>query len=161
MFFSLWHTGNKKTRPRNAGSIEKKQTVFPDSDIVHPSLCLYCRGCVCTTLFNTMSSHRNKDFSRPHRARLGSRRHLCYIFLHISKIYYRSFRGSGGVRNVTGRVGSRRFQISRFGSGRVKRFSNLSGRVGSGQEVFENYGSGRVGWSQKVFKSHESDRVGK
>ena len=37
--------------------------------------------------------------------------------------------GSGGVRNVTGRVGSTSFQFSRIGSGRVKRFSNITGRV--------------------------------
>ena len=32
--------------------------------------------------------------------------------------------------HVLGRVGSRGFQILRFGSGRVKSFSNLTGRVG-------------------------------
>ena len=60
--------------------------------------------------------------------------------------------GSGGVRHVTGRVGSsqqvlksrwsvrvgsRGFPISRVGSCRVKRFSNLVGRFTSGHEVFK------------------------
>ena len=46
--------------------------------------------------------------------------------------------GSGGV-------GSRNFEISRVGSGRVKRFYILAGRVGSGQEVLISRGSGRGG----------------
>ena len=41
--------------------------------------------------------------------------------------------GSGGFKNLRGRVGS----------GRVKRCLNLTGRVGSGQEVLEHE-SGRV-----------------
>ena len=45
----------------------------------------------------------------------------------------------------SGRVGSTHFTISRVGSGRVKRFQNLAGRVGSGQEASEYRGSGRVG----------------
>ena len=161
MFF---HSGTRATKKRARKMLDQTKKTKQYSPI-WISYTLYCINNVedASVLQCSIQCLHivTKDFSRPHRARLGSRRHLCYIFLHISKIYYRSFRGSGGVRNVTGRVGSRRFKISRFGSSRVKRFSNLSGRVGSGQEVFENYGSGRVGWSQKVFKSHESDRVGK
>ena len=37
----------------------------------------------------------------------------------------------------SGRVGSRGFKISRVGSGGVKRFQNLAGRVELGQEVFK------------------------
>ena len=48
------------------------------------------------------------------------------------------FRGSGRVESID-------FQISQVGSGRVKRFSTITGRVGSGQEVFQisRVGSGR------------------
>ena len=57
--------------------------------------------------------------------------------------------GRRGVQNVTGRAGSGRvgsivLQISRVGSGRVKNFSNLGGRVRSGQEVMKAHGSGQV-----------------
>ena len=40
--------------------------------------------------------------------------------------------GSGGVRNLTGLVGSSRevLEISRVGLGRIWRFSNITGRVG-------------------------------
>ena len=48
----------------------------------------------------------------------------------------------GSVRVGSGRVGSRFFKY--YGSGWVKRFPNLAGRVGSGQEVFKYHGSGRV-----------------
>ena len=41
------------------------------------------------------------------------------------------------ISDGSGRVGSRGFQISWVGSGRVKTFSNLTGRVGSGQEVMK------------------------
>ena len=34
--------------------------------------------------------------------------------------------------------------MSQVGSGRAKRFSNLTDRVGSGREVFKCHGSGRV-----------------
>ena len=51
------------------------------------------------------------------------------------------------------RVGS-----GRVGSGRVREFSNLSGRVESGQGVFKSHGSGGVG--SGGFKSHGSGRVG-
>ena len=53
--------------------------------------------------------------------------------------------GSRVVQNVTGRVGSRGFLISRVGSGRVKSFSNLTGRTGSDQEFFKSHGSTQVG----------------
>ena len=43
--------------------------------------------------------------------------------------------GSGIVQNITGRIGS----------GRVKTFSNLVGRVRSSQELIKSHGSGRVG----------------
>ena len=41
--------------------------------------------------------------------------------------------GPGSAKKLTGRVGSSGFQISRVGSDRVKRFSNLTGRIGSGR----------------------------
>ena len=46
------------------------------------------------------------------------------------------------------RVGSGREIFKSHGSGRVKRLSNLAGRVGSGQvNIHQNFrGSGRVGW---------------
>ena len=64
--------------------------------------------------------------------------------------------GSRGVHNAIGRVGSGQevFKISRIGSGRVKRYSNIADRVrsglrvvrisqaGSGQDFFKSYGSG-------------------
>ena len=56
--------------------------------------------------------------------------------------------GSGSVQNLTGRVGSGRvktFQIALVKSGRVKSFSNVTGRGGSGLDFF---------------KSHEWDQVG-
>ena len=56
-----------------------------------------------------------------------------------------SGRVGSGVRNVTGWVGSgqqrcnsrgsRGFQISWVGSGRLKMLSNLTGRVGSDQDI--------------------------
>ena len=54
---------------------------------------------------------------------------------YVGRPFSRAFRGSRGVKNVTGRVGS----------GRAKRLSNLVGRVRSGQEFFKSHGSGRVG----------------
>ena len=36
------------------------------------------------------------------------------------------------------------FKMSRIGLGRVKRFSNLAGRVRSDEEFFKSHGSGRV-----------------
>ena len=50
-------------------------------------------------------------------------------------------------QNLTGRVGS----------GRVKRLSNLVGRVRSGQEFFKSHGSG---WVKNFSKSHGSGWVG-
>ena len=46
----------------------------------------------------------------------------------------------------SGRVGSGGFEISRVGSGRVRRFPNLTGRVESGQEAFKilRVGPGQV-----------------
>ena len=42
-------------------------------------------------------------------------------------------------------------RISRVGSSRVERFSNLAGRVMSGQEFFKSHGPGRV--VSIIFKS--------
>ena len=51
--------------------------------------------------------------------------------------------GSIGMRRVGS--GQEVFEISRVGSGRLNKFSNLAGRVGSGQQLFKSRGSGRVG----------------
>ena len=59
------------------------------------------------------------------------------------------------------RIGSNRIRkcstshgLGRVGSGRVKRFPNLAGRVGVGQKLFKFHGSGRVGSGHDIFKSH-------
>ena len=55
-------------------------------------------------------------------------------------------------RNVTGRVrlGQEMFEISRGGSGRVNKFSNLSGRVKRFSNSSGQVGSGQVKTSQNV-----------
>ena len=44
-----------------------------------------------------------------------------------------------------GRIGSSQEVFKSHGSGRVRRFPNLTGRVGVGQEVLKSRASGRVG----------------
>ena len=49
--------------------------------------------------------------------------------------------------NAVGRVGSCQevYEISRVGSARLSKISNLAGRVGSGQKLFKTRGSAQVG----------------
>ena len=68
----------------------------------------------------------------------------------LSRVMTRLHHRVGSIRGFQnlagrGRVGSLRFEISRVGSGRAKRFQNLAGRVRSGQYVSKSRGSGRVG----------------
>ena len=53
----------------------------------------------------------------------------------------------------SGRVGSGQevFKITRVGLGRIKRFSNIAGRVRSGQELIKSHGSG-IGSGQDFFQ---------
>ena len=55
-----------------------------------------------------------------------------------------TFTGLGGVQNGMGRVVSRIFEILRVGSGRIKCFANLTGRVGSVQEFSNFTGRGQL-----------------
>ena len=58
------------------------------------------------------------------------------------------------------RSGHAVFKISRVGSGRVKRCSNLVDRVKLGQQFVKSHGSGRVGSGQYFFQYRGSDEVG-
>ena len=66
--------------------------------------------------------------------------------------------------NAVGRVGSCQevFEISRVGSARLSKISNLAGRVGSGQKLFKTRGSAQVGsrGSQNLAGQVGSGRVG-
>ena len=59
---------------------------------------------------------------------------VCYL-QRFSRVMTRPAGRVEGVSKSRGssRVGSKHFETSRVGSGRVKRFQNLAGRVGSGQ----------------------------
>ena len=66
--------------------------------------------------------------------------------------------GPGGFENVAGRVGSGQevFEMSRVGSRRANKFSILAGRVGSRGFQISRIGSGRV---MRCLKCHGSGRV--
>lgn len=70
-------------------------------------------------------------------------------------------RGSGREVFKMSRLGSGQevFKSSRVWSGRVKRCSNLAGRVRSGQDFFDSHWSGRIGSGRFFFKPHGSDQV--
>ena len=72
-----------------------------------------------------------------------------YNYYYYCCCYYYYYSYCQGFSRVTGCLkcnGSDQevFQISRVGSGRVKGFSNLAGRVRSGQEFFKSHASGRL-----------------
>ena len=89
-------------------------TIVNRTKILLEKICKYIGLCVPQVLFTMVPRYSKPNFE-----------------------YFRVFCGSHGVQNVTGRVGSRGFQIPWVGLGRVKSFSNITGRVGSGQKVMK------------------------